>query len=101
MLYVGAILESLGSTDYFGTKTMNFGGKLQGANYNSSRAIEAGLHNSNNVFTQPCLVDTWNSCFVCATTVAFPSEGKSKNDDGKYGQGRCDDGPYFEAQINK
>ena len=65
MLYVGAILESLGSTDYFGTKIMNFGGKLQGANYNSLRAIEAVLHNSNNVFTQPCRVDAWNSCFVC------------------------------------
>ena len=36
-----------------------------------------------------------------STTAAFPSEGESKNDDGKYGQGRCDDGPHFEAQINK
>ena len=60
MLYVGAILESLGSTDYFGIAVL----------------------------------------FVSATA-AFPSEGESKNDDGKYGQGRCDDGPHFEAQINK
>ena len=35
MLYVGAILESLGSMHYFGTKIMNFGEKLQGENYNS------------------------------------------------------------------
>ena len=103
MLYVGAILECLGFTQYFGTKIMNFGGKLEGAGQIiilceqlKLFCIMPTMFSPNRVWLMLGIV----VLFVCSTA-AFPSEGESKNDDGKYGQDRCDDGPYFEARINK